>query len=103
MAFVLTRINVGDYDAWKPLFDQDAPGARRAAKGYRIFRNTEDPGEVFVLVSATYDADPTPSFAGVPVCRVRHPRSGGCFGGSFWRSQPEIGEPLPIFSEPSSP
>jgi len=50
MAFVLTRINVGDYDAWKPLFDQDAPGARRAAKGYRIFRNTEDPGEVFVLV-----------------------------------------------------
>ena len=27
MAFILTRIDVGDYDAWKPLFDQDAPGA----------------------------------------------------------------------------
>jgi hypothetical protein len=50
MTFILTRINVGDYDTWKPQFDQDAPGARRAAKGYRIFRNTEEPGEVFVLV-----------------------------------------------------
>ena len=50
MAFILTRINVGDYDAWKPLFDQDAPGARTAAKGYRIFRSVDDPGEVFVLV-----------------------------------------------------
>jgi hypothetical protein len=50
MAFFLTRINVGDYDAWKPAFDQDAPGAREGAKGHRIFRNTEDPGEVYVLV-----------------------------------------------------
>ena len=29
MAVILTRINVGDYDTWKPLFDQDHPGARR--------------------------------------------------------------------------
>jgi hypothetical protein len=50
MPFVLTRINVGDYDAWKPMFDDDSPGARRSAKGYRIFRNVESPGEVFVLV-----------------------------------------------------
>jgi hypothetical protein len=50
MAFILTRIDVGDYDAWKPLFDQDAPGARAAAKGYRVFRSVDNPGEVFVLV-----------------------------------------------------
>ena len=50
MAFFLTRINVGDYDAWKPMFDKDAPGARQAARGYRIFRSVEDPGEVFILV-----------------------------------------------------
>jgi hypothetical protein len=50
MAFILTRINVGDYDAWKPLFDQDTPGARAAAKGWRVFRSVDDPGEVFVLV-----------------------------------------------------
>ena len=50
MTFILTRINVGDYDAWKPQFDRDAPGARAAAKGWRVFRSVDDPGEVFVLV-----------------------------------------------------
>jgi hypothetical protein len=50
MAFFLTRINVGDYDAWKPGFDSDGPGARASAKGHRIFRNVDQPGEVFILV-----------------------------------------------------
>jgi hypothetical protein len=50
MAFFLTRINVGDYDAWKSMFDEDTPGARRDAKGHRILRNVDDPGEVFILV-----------------------------------------------------
>jgi hypothetical protein len=50
MAFILTRLNVGDYDAWKPMFDQDLPGARRSALGYRLFRNTADPNEVFIQV-----------------------------------------------------
>ena len=50
MAFVLTRIEVGDYDAWKPMFDQDLPGARSAATGYRLFRNRENPNEVFIQV-----------------------------------------------------
>jgi hypothetical protein len=50
VAYFLTRLNVGDYDAWKPMFDADGPGARSAAKGHRIFRNVENPGEVFILV-----------------------------------------------------
>lgn len=50
MAFIQTRIQVGDYDAWKPMFDKDAPGARRAAKGHRIYRNADDPNEVFVWI-----------------------------------------------------
>jgi hypothetical protein len=50
MAFLLTRINVGDYDTWKPQFDKDTPGARQAAKGHRIFRSADDPGEVVVMV-----------------------------------------------------
>lgn len=50
MTLILTRIHVGDYDAWKPMFDQDAPGARRSARGYRLFRNAEDPNEVFIQV-----------------------------------------------------
>jgi hypothetical protein len=50
MAFFLTRLSVGDYDAWKPMFDEDGPGARRSAKGHRIFRNVDNPNEVFLLV-----------------------------------------------------
>jgi len=50
MAFIMTRIDVGDYDAWKPQFDRDAPDARRAAAGYRLFRNVDNPDEVFIQV-----------------------------------------------------
>ena len=31
MPFMLTRTNVGDYDTWKAVFDQDEPGVRRDA------------------------------------------------------------------------
>jgi hypothetical protein len=41
---------VGDYDAWKPMFDQDVPRTRESAKGFRIFRNVDDPGEVFIEI-----------------------------------------------------
>jgi hypothetical protein len=50
MAFMITRINVGDYDTWKPMFDQDKPGAREGSKGWRLFRSVDDPGEVFIQV-----------------------------------------------------
>jgi hypothetical protein len=50
MAFIVTRINVGEYDAWKTMFDKDVPGARQSAKGHRIFRSLDDPGEVVVMV-----------------------------------------------------
>ena len=58
MAVILTRIKVGDYDAWKPLFDRDGPGARSSATGHRLFRNTDDPNEVFIQVEfdSTEDA-----------------------------------------------
>jgi hypothetical protein len=50
MAFILTRIDVGDYEAWKPLFDQDMPGTRRSALAHRLFRSSENPNEVFIQV-----------------------------------------------------
>jgi hypothetical protein len=50
MTFVLTRIKVDDYDRWKEMFDTDPPGARKAAKGYRLFRGVEDPNEVTIAV-----------------------------------------------------
>jgi hypothetical protein len=48
--FFLTRLNVGDYDRWKPQFEQDGPGARKAAVGHRILRSVDDPGVVYILV-----------------------------------------------------
>jgi len=50
MPFIMTRINVGDFDAWKPSFDKDIPRAREAAAGYRLFRSLQDPSEVFVQI-----------------------------------------------------
>jgi hypothetical protein len=50
MAYIVTRIQVGDYDAWKPMFDQDGPGARREALGHRVLRNVDDPNEVYVFI-----------------------------------------------------
>jgi hypothetical protein len=49
-AFIITRIQTGDYDAWRPMFDQDRPGAREKAKVQRVFRNVDDPNHVFVFV-----------------------------------------------------
>jgi hypothetical protein len=49
-AYILTRIQVGDYDTWRPMFDQDRPRAREAATSCRVFRGTADPGEVTILI-----------------------------------------------------
>ena len=32
------------------MFDKDEPGARSAAKGHRILRGVENPGEVFIVI-----------------------------------------------------
>lgn len=50
MSFMLTRIHVGDYDEWKPIFDSDPPGARKRAKGHRILRSADDPNDLFIQV-----------------------------------------------------
>jgi hypothetical protein len=50
MAFILTRIDVGDYERWKPMFDQDEPGARSEAKGHRLLRNADKPSEVVIMI-----------------------------------------------------
>ncbi len=58
MTFIMTRIDVGEYEAWKPLFDRDAPRARESATGYRLFRSVDNPGEVFIQIefASTEDA-----------------------------------------------
>jgi hypothetical protein len=49
-AFIITRIQVGDYDTWRPMFDQDQPRAREKAKVQRVFRGVEDPSHVFIVL-----------------------------------------------------
>ena len=49
-AFIITRIQTGDYDAWRPMFDQDRPRAREKARVQRVFRSADDPNHVFVFL-----------------------------------------------------
>jgi hypothetical protein len=49
-AFIITRIQVGDYDSWRSMFDQDRPQAREKATVQRVFRNVDDPNHVFVFL-----------------------------------------------------
>jgi hypothetical protein len=49
-AFIITRIQVGDYDTWRSMFDQDLPRARERARVQRVFRNVDDPNHVFVFL-----------------------------------------------------
>jgi hypothetical protein len=49
-AFIVTRIQTGDYDSWRAMFDQDKPQAREKAKVQRVFRVVDDPNEVFVFI-----------------------------------------------------
>jgi hypothetical protein len=49
-AFIITRIQVGDHDTWRPMFDQDRPHAREKATAQRVFRKTDDPNHVFIFL-----------------------------------------------------
>ena len=49
-AYIFTRIHVGDYDTWRPMFDQDRPRARERARTQRVFRAADDPDHVFIVL-----------------------------------------------------
>jgi hypothetical protein len=49
-AYILTRIHVGDYDRWRPMFDQDKPKAREHARVQRVLRSVDDPNHVFIYL-----------------------------------------------------
>ena len=49
-AFIITRIQTGDYDTWRPMFDQDRPRAREKAKVQQVFRKVDDPNHVFIFL-----------------------------------------------------
>ena len=49
-AFIITRIQTGDYERWRPMFDKDRPRAREKARLERVLRSTDDPDEVFIYL-----------------------------------------------------
>lgn len=49
-AYIITRIQTGDYDTWRGLFDQDRPRAREKATVQRVLRSVDDPNEVFIFL-----------------------------------------------------
>jgi hypothetical protein len=49
-AYVITRIHVGDYDKWRPMFEQDKPRAREDATVQRVLRSVDDPNHVFIYL-----------------------------------------------------
>ena len=49
-AFIITRIQTGDYDRWRPMFDQDQPRAREKAHVQRVLRSIAEPNEVYVYL-----------------------------------------------------
>ena len=49
-AFIITRLDVGDYDTWRRLYDQDLPRAREKATATRVLRMVDDPNHVFVYL-----------------------------------------------------
>ena len=49
-AFIITRIQTGNYERWRPMFDHDLPRAREKAVVQRVLRSTHDPNEVFIYL-----------------------------------------------------
>jgi hypothetical protein len=49
-AFIITRIQTGDYDRWRPMFDQDQPRAREKAVSQRVLQSAVDGNEVFIYL-----------------------------------------------------
>ncbi len=56
--FIITRIQTGDYDRWRPMFDQDQPRAREKAQSQRVLRSVDDPNEVFIYLEFSSLEDP---------------------------------------------
>lgn len=63
-AYISTRIRVGDYDRWRPMFDKDVPRTREKATDVRVFRAVDAPDHVFILLE----------FASVDDAREAHGR-----------------------------
>jgi len=54
MPYFLVRQKVKDYAKWKQVFDENGPVRKTAgSKGGYVYRNSDDPNEVFVLLEVS--------------------------------------------------
>ncbi len=76
MPYLLIRHKVNDYDAWKPIYDEDADNRKaNGCTGARVFRNANDPHEVIVLTTFD-DMEGAQRFTESPGLRERMQRAG---------------------------
>jgi hypothetical protein len=57
MPYMVTSIEVGDYEQWKEMFDKGRDTVRRSATGHRILRGVEAPGDLHVQVEFASSED----------------------------------------------
>ena len=51
MAYILVHHQIEDYNKWKPVFDDNADDrAEHGSTGGKIFRNADEPNDIFVLL-----------------------------------------------------
>ena len=51
MSYILVRSKVEDYAKWKPVFDEQRSFRKSSgSKGENVFRNADNPNELFVLL-----------------------------------------------------
>ena len=76
MPHVLVRVKVEDYVRWKPVYD-GMEGLRKAngASDARVFRNTDDPNEVVVLLEWD-NMENARRYTGLPELREAMQRGG---------------------------
>ena len=76
MAYMLVRNKVRDFDVWKEFFDSGQDDARAAGLGVvHLWRSTEDPNEVFFLLSVS-DMDRARAFTADPASAETGQRAG---------------------------
>ncbi|MFO7526730.1 MAG: hypothetical protein R6W68_14855 [Ignavibacteriaceae bacterium] len=51
MAHILIHHKIEEYNKWKPAFDNHSDArAENGSKGGKVFRNADDPNDIFVLL-----------------------------------------------------
>ncbi|MGA7670742.1 MAG: hypothetical protein WBW04_09995 [Nitrolancea sp.] len=76
MPYLLIRHKVNDYDAWKPVYDEDAENRKaHGSKGGRLFRNANNPNET-ISVFEFSDMEDAQKFTESPELHERMQRAG---------------------------